>query len=451
MSVRAHLIVSLLLVAAHATPAAADRLIVTRDGRSILVATAKQEGDDIVYVDRRTGDEGRVASSELTAVIPIARRGKEYTEAEVRKYVARIESTQMKHPRLKKQLKPIFDEWQLRLEPPPELDGEIASIVRKFKDGEPEYGSYKLAMTALSMLAVKDPAGRYDQKIQDARSGLRAGYFELLEKECTALAGKSDAQIDDFNRYRATVQRASGVDKEGAKRLEDGMEQMRTRVLESQRTRAVNEFVNAPALSTYLYSLGLFGRLQNEVAAGDAEVAMMEKHRAALRKRYRDADPERWFTDEGYPLTRSDIALSKAAKGFGSLIVFHDLELDRQCYIISTAKLRTVKFRQPTELSFRLVFSELHHDVQYGIAVRMYDQSEPREHVLPLDRLVVTDGGATVSVTDDFKKVPADFEPAVNDRTGRRHYYAYVVYQRIGDSGPEWRAISPAYGWTLTL
>jgi hypothetical protein len=440
------------LLFASGMPAGADRLIITTDGRSILAATAKQAGDAIVYIERRSGDEKRLPVSALTAVIPIAKRGKRYEEADVRKYIARIESAKKKHPRLVKQLKPLLDEWSLRLEPPPELDGEIAVILKEFKAGEPLYGNYKQSMSALGMLAFKDSAGSFDEKIEEARAGLTRDYFQILANQCADWAQREALTIDELKRYGSIVGLAQGVDRSGAKKLAAEMEPVRKRLFDKQRARALAGFVEAPGLSRYLHGLGLLGRLEKEIAANASESSRVEKTRRDLRAAYKRAEPKRWFTDDGYPMAQEDMALSKATSRFSSLITFQGLELDRECYIISKSKMQAVNYRQPTRLSFRLIFNQLHENAEYAVVVRMFEQSGQHEHVLPITDMVVMGGRTGVTVTEDFKRVPRSFEPAENERTGKKHFYAYIAYRRVGkDGAPEWRAISPARGWLLNM
>ncbi|MDA0323313.1 MAG: hypothetical protein O2923_11445 [Verrucomicrobia bacterium] len=449
---RLQIIAAASFVFASGMPAEADRLIITTDGRSILAATAKQAGDAIVYVERASGEEKQLPVLNLTAVIPIARRGKTYTEAEVRKYVSRIESAQKRHPRLVKQLKPLREEWMQRLEPPPELDGEIAGILKEFRAVEPEYGNFKRTMSALGMLALKDSTGSFDAKIEKARAGLSGDYFQILANQCADWSAKDALSVDEFIRYRSIIQLARGVDKAGAKKLAQESDPLRKRVLEHQRGLALGRFSGAPGLDRYLHGLGLLGRLEKEIAADASESGPVEKARGQLRAAYKNVEPKRWFTEDGYPMAKEDFGLSKEMRRFGELVTFNDIEVDRECYIISKAKVHAVRYRHPTRLSFRLIFNQLHEDADYGVVVRLFEQSGHHEHVLPLKGMLVTDGRADVTVTEDFSEVPQAFEPALNERTGKRYFYAYIAYRRVGkDGAPEWRAISPSRGWFLNM
>jgi hypothetical protein len=301
------------------------------------------------------------------------------------------------------------------------------------------------------MLALKDTTGSFDEKIEKARTGLSRDYLQILANQCAEWSAKNALTIDEFNRYRSIVQLAGGVDKAGAKKLATEMDPVRRRVLETQCKDALRMFAEAPTLDIYLHGLGVLGRLEKEIATGASESGEVEKARAELRAAYKSAEPKRWFSEDGYPMAREDFGLSKAMSRFGSLVTFHDVEIDRECYLISTSKAQAVRHRQPTKLSFRLIFNQLHQGSEYGVVVRMFEQSGHHEHVLALKDMIVTDGRADVTVTEDFSNVPAEFEPALNKRTGKRHFYAYIAYQCVGKNGPEWRAISPARGWLLDM
>ena len=431
-------------------PASAERLIVTRDGRSIWAVTATREGDSIVYVGRDSREEKRISASSLAAVIPVARRGKAYAKDDVRKYIARIEGIQQKYPNLMKQLRPLLDDWRIRLEPPPDLGKEIAAIVRTYEQGGSRYAGYRAALVSLDMLSFKDPAAAFAEQIKETRSELTTNCFDRLVIHCNQLACKTVPTVDEFAQYRAFVEQAGRVDRVRAKKLVAEVGPLRRRVLDGNRRNAFDAFTAAPTLDNFLRSLGLLSRLELEIASSDSETDELQAAQQRLHGMRKEADPDRWFSDDGFPMVPEDWGLNKEMKGYGNFVTFRNLKSDRECYMIATSRIRTIRYARPVELSYRLIFNKLHAGAEYGVVVRIYDQTGPHEHVLPLDRMVIKDGRADVTVREDFSKIPDDFEP-VPSRSGDVYLYTYIAYRREGKHGPEWRAISPARSCVLLV
>ncbi len=431
-------------------PIFAERLIVTRDGRSVWARTATREGDAVVYVARDSREKKRIPTTDLAAVIPVARRGTAYSKDDVRKYIARIEGIQQKYPQLMKQLRPLLDDWNLRLQPPPELGKEIAGIVRTSKQEGAGYRGYQSAVIALDMLSLRDPTAAFAERINKARTELTRNCFDELALHCSQLACKVLPTVDEFTQYRTLVDKGRRVDRARAKKLGTDMEPLRRRVLTGNRRHAMDAFTGAPTLDNFLRGQGLLSRLEREIVASDAERNEIQAAQQTLKGRRRQGDPDRWFSDDGYPMLPEDWDLKKKMKGYGNFVTFRDLGSDRECYMIAKSRIRTIPYGQPVELSYRLIFNKVHAGTDYGITVRIYEQSGHHEHVLPLDRMVIKDGRAEVMVREDFSKLPDEFEPVPN-RSGVVYLYTYVANRREGKHGPEWHAISPARGWVLAM
>ncbi|MDP6450587.1 MAG: hypothetical protein QF773_07215, partial [Lentisphaeria bacterium] len=130
--------------------APAKSLIISAAGKSIWAAEVRKDGDTLIY----TATNGTVASMPVKGakVVPGVVRGKRYRPEFIERVITLVDGLSDSHPHLKKQLRPLHDEWLVLKTGTDETAGAaVQEALDTFNASSRDYAAYNAAMTDLGM------------------------------------------------------------------------------------------------------------------------------------------------------------------------------------------------------------------------------------------------------------------------------------------------------------
>jgi len=442
-------VVILLLCLAEAHAAA---LIVRKDGSSVWATTARREQDTVVYISRDTGDEKRVAVTELDGVIPVVKRGLQYTPEKIQKYVERIRKVRTRHPRLLRQLNPILQEWEALQEPSPEFDDEIAAIVDRFEKSERDAPAFRKARLDLDMIKYKDVQGAYASRVDDIIEQARSEYVATNMVRLVELARSKAMSVNTFIALRDLARdllEATGG--EESTRVREILERSRETGLDVNCRYAASSFASrGKTINAYLHSSRVLFLVRDEIASTDPVRSEVEHRISGLRQQAAAALPDCNFGWNGYPLTQEDLGILRGTKRRSSTVSFTSLTVDEQCLVFPRQQPRDLRFRRPIRVPVRLVFNrEQPSDRTFGLVAMFGGKHGMHSHTVKLPPPRIVKGHWDLTFSYDFSELHPDFVLHGDDR-GNKWFYVYLVwFDESRPDGEEWSPMSFACSWPL--
>ena len=424
-------------------PAPAKSLIISAAGTSTWATEVRKEENTLVY----TTTNGIETSMPVKGakVVPGVVRGKRYRPAFIERVITLINGLSDSHPHLKKQLRPLHDEWLALRTGTDETAGvAVQAALDTFNAGSRDYAAYNAAMTDLGMIEYKDVQGRFADQTQAAIAKVKTGYYTVGLAKLRKLAAQGSASIDAYRQLKlladellltkpptATAQEARTLRTAAKKQAIKGTMQTIKAVRRGDMT-----------IEIYLQCRGLLTDLRTYVIDSGKGATAIDEKLADLVADAGKSLPEYSFKKNGFPLHRDDHKLIKRVAPFYSQAAPPSLQIDKQAFLIGEAMPPTVRRGRDAELVFRVVFNRLPQEGgQFGILIYGHGGHKGSKYVVPLREFKIQDGHGRAVIRDDFTRV--DERIVKRQAPGKFRVFAFLAHTDERDSSPsDWDVLS---------
>jgi len=430
----------------------ADRLVVTRTGKSFWVTSVKQVGDQVKYVHRDTRQPGTVPVSELHGVVPTVQRGKIYKPEEVQKYIDRAEKLIKLHGNLYRQLNVILQEWKALQNPPEGLADDITSMEAAFESSDKGPHAYKMIALDLSMVKFKDVGGHFSRRIESILERAKQEYIATTKQRIAEMAATEGLSVDeyvDMKELAKTVMEETGdADSE---EIEGMVSAAREAVYLATCQKSMQILRETRSVDGYLECVRILKINKEQIAANDTERATIDRGQAKLLAGIKNLAPQYRFNESGYPLSQDDVQLMGRMAPYMSRITFVGSDPDVQCLIVPEQQPGRISLRGTLSVPLRLILNRGQKPGrELALGVKLLGADEDR--YARLGPVEFTDGHASIVLRKDFSDLPDDFTLMANE-DGETLVYVYLAYLRNRDAkeGQEdWVIMSRCCGWRIS-
>ncbi len=430
----------LLLVTCQAP---AKSLIISAAGTSIWAAEVRKDGDTLIYKTTNGAEASMPVKG--AKVVPGVVRGKRYRPEFIERVITLIDGLLGSHPHLKKQLRPLHDEWQVLKTGTDETAGAaVREALDTFNAGSRDYAAYNTAMTDLGMIDYKDVQGRFADQTQAAIAKVKTGYHTVGLAKLRKLAAQGSASIDTYRQLKPLADELLLTKPSEATAQE--ARTLRT-TAKKQAIKGTMQTIKAArrgdmTIEIYLQCRGLLTDLRTYVInSGKATTAIDEKLADLVAEADRSL-PEYGFKNNGFPLHRDDHKLIKRMAPFYSQFAPASLQIDKQAFLIGETMPPRVRRGRDAELTFRVVFNRLPQEGgQFGILIYGRGGHKGSKYVVPLREFKIQNGHGRAVIRDDFTRL--DERIVKRLAPGKFNVFAFLAHSDERDSSPsDWHVLS---------
>ncbi|OVE76214.1 hypothetical protein BVX97_02150 [bacterium E08(2017)] len=443
-----YVLVALIILAQHLC--AATRLVVTSDGKSFWVSSIKQEGDILRYYENQTGEEKEIALDKVHGVIPSVTKGKHYTPGEIEKYINRIKKLKVKHKGLYRQLQTMQQEWEALQKPNPELEADIDKLKTSYDASDKSTAAYKQTVLDYGMIRYKDMQGKYAPKIDNLLEEIRSDYVAVnkarLEKQA---AGADQMGFDAFIDFQTLAEYVAKEAKGGDKTAVEGMlQEVRTKVYDSQSRAAYTRFIRTKSIDAYLESARILYGLKENVAVTDEQKARVDKSMESLKAMVLKSNGGWQLTDKGFPLNRERGTMLSQLGHRASVNKMTYEDYNEEVLVIpERSPDNQIKWQRPFSFPMQAFIQRAQPAGRKFAFIITYPGAET--FIKELGSIKFKDGMATVNLKDDFQGA-SGMQIFTNDEMGRYFFYFHLAYETTDEKGERaWKPISHRSVWPI--
>ncbi|MDP7398321.1 MAG: hypothetical protein QF541_15735 [Lentisphaeria bacterium] len=423
--------------------APAKSLIISATGRSIWAAEVRKDGDTLIY----TTTNGTEASMPVKGakVVPGVVRGKRYRPEFIERVITLVDGLSDSHPHLKKQLRPLHDEWQVLKTGTDETAGAaVQEALDTFNAGSRDYAAYNAAMTDLGMIDYKDVQGRFTDQTQAAIAKVKTGYHTVGLARLRKLVAQGSASIETYRQLKLLADELLLTKPPKAAAQETRT--LRT-TAKKQAIKGTMQTIKAArrgdmTIEIYLQCRGLLTDLRKYVIDSGKATTEIDEKLADLVAEAGRRLPGYGFKNDGFPLHRDDHKLIKQVAPFYSQATPSSLQIDRQAFLIGETMPPTVRRGRDAELAFRVVFNRLPPDSgRFGIFIYGRGSRKGGKYVVPIREFKIHDGHGRAVIHDDFTRI--DERVVKRQAPGKFNVFAFLAHTDERDPSPaDWRILS---------
>jgi len=423
--------------------APAKSLIISAAGISTWAAEVRKDGDTLIY----TTTNGTEASMPVKGVkvVPGVIRGKRYRPEFIERAITLIDGLSGSHPHLKKQLRPLHDEWLLLKTGTDETVGAaVQEALDTFNAGSRDYAAYNDAMTDLGMIDYKDVQGRFTDQTQAAIAKVKTGYHTVGLAKLRKFTAQGSASIDTYRQLKLLADELLLT-----KPPEPAAQEARTlrTTAKKQAIKGTMQTIKAArrgnmTIDIYLQCRGLLTDLRTYVIDSSKATTAIDEKLADLVTEAGRSLPGYGFKNKGFPLHRDDHKLIKRVAPFYSQAAPPSLQIDKQAFLIGETIPSTVRHGRDAELTFRVVFNRLPSEGgHFGILIYGHGGHKGSKYVVPLREFKIQDGHGRVTIRDDFTRI--DKRIVKRQASGKFKVFAFLAHTDERDSSPsDWDVLS---------
>ena len=334
-------------------------LVITKNGESLWVESVKEENGSVYCVPSAGGERRRFDSSELDGIVPKIERGKNYTKEQADTALGRIRKMLSRHPKLRKQLGMLEQEWKSVGSVDPEMGKKIDALVARFERGPTSPKLFQDIAVELDMIRFKDAAGAYANRIEQTLANMQAKLLDRNLGVLDAYDSSTKKPIEDFVIYRKLVEELKMVciGDEIKVSLDKRLVDHRNAVLEWNKDTAKQKLFGNKTLAAYLDSVAILGDLKWAVADSDACRAGLDRDVEVFRNAADEALADYSLGRNGYPLNAEDEKLVAAAGQFISSMPIQSMPCDEQCLLFPETAPQAWQSGKKLRIPIRIVFN----------------------------------------------------------------------------------------------
>jgi hypothetical protein len=396
------------LVCAATAATAAEQFIVTKEGKGVWASTAQLKGKELTYTEKGKRRKGTFNASELDAVIPVPQRGKTYSEASVKRYIARIRRAKNKHRKiLYGPLNRLEQDWASRLISSDTHAAAMDGIIKAFEASDRMPDACGRAVLRLEMLRNKDVggglAGTIDEQIKQVKADCVATTTAYLKLQ----AGAKEIAIDDYHFIKQTGSRVVRFgDKAFKATVTRLVDTCRATTIASNGGKAIQTFMGGRSVDAYLDAMGLLYRLRDEVASTDLEQASVRRRIQAMMTNVGKFVRGYSFSRNGCPLTRADAQQLATVRQ-----VLGGMDNDKEeCVLFPSQRPPTLKLGRAFQLPLRAVFNRAQPgNATYRLTISLGGTPQGYYRHVTVKTMTLKNGRWDYLLKEDFARLPAGF------------------------------------------
>ncbi len=412
-------------------------LVITKSGESLWVESVTEQGGSVYCVPSAGGERRRFDSSALDGVVPKIERGKSYTADQANAALSRIRKMLSRHPKLRKQLGMLEQEWKSVGNMDPETGRKIDTLVIRFERGPTTPKLFQEIAVELDMIRFKDAAGVYATRIEKALADMQA---KLLARNLGVLDAYDSSPkklMEDFTIYRKLVDelRMVCIGDEIKLSLDKRLADHRNAVLEWNRNSAKQKLFGNKTLGSYLDSAGMLGELKWIVADSASSRAELDRDIEVFRSVADEALEDYNLSRNGCVLNADDEGLVTAAGQSISTVSITSMPCDEQCLLFPATNPQTWQSGKKLRIPLRIVFNRSQPANRSFLLKSAFVAGKSRTDVSTtrLPRLAVQDGHAE---TDFVTSLPAMVSGGARGRyVPATHVVIWLAFERPRSPG----------------
>ena len=435
------------LLVNHAT---ADQFIVTKKGQGIWASTVSKDGDVITYVNRTTKKRLTINTSMLDAVIPVPRRGFEYPEADVKRFVRRIQKAKAKHHRLLYgPLNKLEADWTAFLTSSDEQSGAADEIVKAFMESDRLPDACKRTVFRLQLSKSKNQTGSLAKVLDAHITAIKAECVATTKAYLKLQAEATKMSVKEFVFVHSTGRKVKRFGDAELKQTVDSLvEQCRTVAYKTSTSAAIQAFMKGKSVASYLDAMAILYETRDQLASTDLQKADIQKRIATMIRNTGRFLRQYNFDRMGCPMTSKDVQKLTAAQT--SLLPIGD-NGEAECILFPTETVAPVATGTAFEVPLCAVFNRAQPaDARYRLHVGVGGDPQNYTHDIELGAITLKNGHWEYTLKEDFAGLPDGFTLGTDDNGIPRTYrmYGYTLHRYDPDpepGDPEWPRIS-GYG-----
>jgi hypothetical protein len=439
-------ILSCALLGGLALNAFASMLIVTKDHRSFLAdEIVSESATEIVFVENRSGNKMAIHPEKVDVKLPRIVRGEKYTEATCTNNAEIIKQAIKRHPKLKKQLISLHNEWSSFNTVDKSIPVEIDKVMSEFRSGSKDSRGYGQAMYSLQMMKYKDPGGHFDKENLAAEKEILNTFLGMDLMAMEERANAEAIKLEEFQEIKKECEPCLQKD------LPDPLRDRVIKARETARATTINGYIEyaknlfktKPHPDALIAARSILRKVTNEVVEADAHKKRMAEHDAELLESARAKLSDFRIDEKGFPKTAKDLKMEADNKEWCSTIDLDGVDVVEDCYVIPVLRPVVKDITSFVRTTYMLVFSYGPlGQKDYNVMVIASDGSKEVSQQFPVPPFKIGSAHAVARMNIDLKGLPAGAVP-LKDENGEEHIKAYMMSRDKGSS--EWTVISRAF------